>query len=67
MGGGASVELGLVKLKLAPRPAIRWPDAGSAVSVGQHVGSRDSCRNRYRPVTLLLPMLSLLSQQLPEE
>ena len=66
-GAGASVELVLVKLKLEPRPAIRWCGAGSAVSVDQRVASREFCRNGYRPATLLLPMLPSLSQQLPEE
>ena len=61
------MELVLVKLELEPRPAIRWPGAGSAVSVDRRVASRDFCRNGYRPATLLLPMLSSLWQQLPEE
>ena len=66
-GAGSSVELVLLKLKVDPRPAIGWPGAGSAVSVDQRLVSRDFCRNGYRPVTLLLPMLSSLSQQLPDE
>ena len=66
-GAGAGVELVLSKLKLEPRPAMRWPGAGSAVSVDQREASRDLRRNGYPPVTLLLPMLSSLSQQLPEE
>ena len=65
--GGAGVELVISKLKLGPRLAIRWPGAGSAVSVDQRVASRDVCRNGYRPVTLLLSMLSSLSKQLLKE
>ena len=61
------MELVLLKFKLEPHPAIRWPGAGSAVSVDQRVVSRDLFRNGYRPVTLLLPMLSSLSQQLIKE
>ena len=61
------MELVLSKLKLEPRPAIRWPGAGSAASVDQRVASRVLCRNGYRPATLLLSMLSSLSQQLPKE
>ena len=61
--------MGLVlsKLKLDPCSATRWPGAGSAVSVDQRVASRDFCRNRYWPVTLVLSILSSLSQQLPKE
>ena len=66
-GTGAGVKLVLLKLKMEPRPAIRWPGTGSAVSVDLRVASRIFCRNGYRPATLLLPMLSSLSQQLPEE
>ena len=67
LGGGAGVELVLSKLKLDPRPAIRWPGAGSAVSVDQRVASSGLCRNGYRSITVLLSMLSSLSQQLPGE
>ena len=61
------MEFILLMLKLKPRPAIRWPGAGSAVSFDQREASRDSRRNGYRPVTLLLPMLSSLSQQFPDK
>ena len=53
-GAGAWVKLVLSKLNMEPRPAIRWPGAGSAVSIDQRVASRDLCRNGYRPATLLL-------------
>ena len=64
---GAWVELALFKVQLDPRPAIRWPGAGSAVSVDQRVALRVVCRNGYRSATLLLSMLSLLSQQVPRK
>ena len=66
-GAGAGVKLVLSKLKLDPRPAVRWPGASGAVSVDQRLASKSLCRNGYRPATLLASLLSLLSQQLPEE
>ena len=66
-GTGAWVKLVLSELKLDPRPAIRWPGVGSALSVDQRKTSRVLYRNGFRPATLLLSMLSSLSQQLPEE
>ena len=66
-GTGAWVKLVLSKLKLDPRPATRWHGTDSAISVDQRVASRVLCRNNYRPVTLLLSMLSSLSQQLPRK
>ena len=66
-GAGAWVKLVISKLKPDPRLVIRWPGAGSAVSVDQRATSRVLCFNGHRPATLLLSMLSSLSQQLPEE
>ena len=67
MGAGAWVKLVISKLKLDPRPSVRWPGAGSAVSVDQRVASGVLCRNGYWPASLWLSMLSSLSQQLPED
>ena len=41
MCAGAGVELVLLKLKLEPRSAVRWPGACGAVSVDQRAASRD--------------------------
>ena len=43
-GAGAGVKLALSKSKLDPRPAIRWPGAGGAVSVDERVAFKGSCR-----------------------
>ena len=61
------MELVLSKVKLDPRPAIRWPGAGSAVSVDQRVAFRVLCCNGYRSATPFLSTLSLLSQQVPRK
>ena len=66
-GAGAGVKLALAKVKLGPRPAIRWPGTGGTVSVNKRVAFKVSCRRGCRPATLLLSMLSSFSQQLPGE
>ena len=66
-GARARVKLVLPKVKLDPRPVIRWPGAGGVVPVDKLVASKVSCCSSCRPVMLLLSMLSSLSRQLPEE
>ena len=63
---GVGVKLILEKVNLDPRPAIRWPGTGGAVSVDKHAASKISCRSGCRPATLLLSVLSSLLQQFPE-
>ena len=43
-GAGAGVKLVLSKLKLDPRPTIKWPGAGGTVPVDKRVASKVLCR-----------------------
>ena len=61
------MNLVIAEVNVDLRPAAIWPGAGGAVSIDERIASSVSCRSGWRPVMLLLSMLSAWMQLFPEE